>query len=112
MMIEITVIDYLSETLSVHVSIEKPKGEKEYVLIDRTGGSEKNKIKSATLAIQSYSETLHAAMLLNERVKAAMEKMVSLDDISKVELNTDYNFTDPETKEYRYQAIYDLLYME
>ena len=112
MMIEITVIDYLSETLSVHVSIEKPKGAKEYVLIDRTGGSEKNKIKSATLAIQSYSETLHAAMLLNERVKAAMEKMVSLDDISKVELNTDYNFTDPETKEYRYQAIYDLVYME
>ena len=47
MMIEITVIDYLSETLSVHVSIETPKGEKEDVLIDRTGGSEKNKIKSA-----------------------------------------------------------------
>ena len=51
-------------------------------------------------------------MLLNERVKAAMGKMVSLDDISKAELNTDYNFTDPETKEYRYQAIYDLVYME
>lgn len=112
MMIETTVIDYLSKTLNVPVSIEKPKGKKEYVLIDRTGGSEKNKIKTATVAIQSYAETLHAAMLLNERVKAAMKDMISLDDISKAELNTDYNFTDSETKEYRYQAIYDLVYME
>lgn len=111
-MIETTIVGYLSQTLNVHVSAEKPKDKKEYVLIDRTGRSEKNKIKSATFAIQSYAETLYAAMILNERVKDAMENMVSLDDISKVELNTDYNFTDPETKEYRYQAIYDLVYME
>ena len=41
-----------------------------------------------------------------------MEEAVSLDDISKVSLNSDYNFTDPDTKRYRYQAIFNIWYYE
>ena len=41
-----------------------------------------------------------------------MEGMKALTNISSVKLNTDYDFTDEETKEYRYQAVYDLVYME
>lgn len=111
-MIEETIIDYLEKTLAVPVSIEKPSGTKKFVLIDKTGGGEENKIKSATIAIQSYDETLFKAAALNEEVKAAMESMKSETNISSVRLNTDYNFTDAETKEYRYQATYDLVYME
>lgn len=111
-MIEETIINYLKKNLTVPVSIEKPSGIKRFVLIDKTGGGEENKIKSATIAIQSYDETLLKAAALNEEVKAAMESMKSETNISSVRLNTDYNFTDAETKEYRYQAIYDLVYME
>lgn len=111
-MIEITLKDYLSEALGVSVTAEKPKGQKEYVLIDKTSSSEENQIKKATFAIQSYAETLYKALALNERVKTAMSAMININNISKVSLNTDYNFTDPETKEYRYQAVFDLVYME
>lgn len=111
-MIEETIINYLKKNLTAPVSIEKPSGIKRFVLIDKTGGGEENKIKSATIAIQSYDETLFKAAALNEEVKAAMESMKSETNISSVKLNTDYNFTDAETKEYRYQAIYDLVYME
>lgn len=111
-MIEATLLAYLSEALAVSVSIEKPLGESTFVLIDKTGSSEKNKIKSATFAIQSYAKSLYEAACLNERVKKAMEDMAGQKNISKVSLNTDYNYTDEKTKEYRYQAVYDLVYME
>lgn len=111
-MIEETIINYLKKTLDIPVSIERPSKEKKFVLIDKTGSGEENKIKSATIAIQSYDETLYKAATLNEEVKVAMEGMSSETNISSVKLNTDYNFTDAETKEYRYQAVYDLVYME
>lgn len=111
-MIEEKVIKYLTEALAVSVSIEKPKGKKAFVLVDKTGSGEEDRIKNATFAIQSYAETLHEAATLNEEVKLAMEGMKAITNISSVKLNTDYNFTDEDTKEYRYQAVYDLVYME
>ena len=111
-MIEDKIVAYLGEALDVPVSVEKPKGEKTFVLVDKTGSGEKDKIKSATFAVQSYAESLRKAILLNEKIKLAMEGMKALTNISSVKLNTDYNFTAEETKEYRYQAVYDLVYME
>ena len=67
---------------------------------------------SPEFAVQSYAQTLREAALLNEKIKLAMEGMKALTNISSVKLNTDYDFTDEETKEYRYQAVYDLVYME
>ena len=43
-------------------------------------------------------------------MKAAMEKIIELDDISKCELNSDYNYTDTNRKKYRYQAVFDIVY--
>lgn len=111
-MIECTVIEYLSESLDVPVSIEKPCEVNTYVLIEKIGSSEENKIKTTTIAIQSYAETMYRAAMLNEEVKTAMEGLNNIKNISKVQFNTDYNYTDTATKEYRYQAIYDLVYME
>ena len=111
-MIEDRILADLGEALSIPVSVEKPKGEKTFILVDKTGSEEKDKIKSATFAVQSYAQTLREAALLNEKTKIAMEGMKALANISSVKLNTDYDFTDEETKEYRYQAVYDLVYME
>ena len=110
-MIEKIVLDYLSEKLDVDVCMEYPqKQTSSFVLIEKTGGSETDNLKSATIAIQSYASTLYNAALLNENVKTALRNIIELNSISKCSLNSDYNFTDTETKQYRYQAVYDFIY--
>ena len=110
-MIETTVLDYLTGKLDVPVYMEEPeKPPQSYVVIEKTGSSKENYICSAMLALQSYGETLLQAAELNEQVKVAMDDIVELDLVSRAELNTDYNFTDTQTKRYRYQAVYDLVF--
>ena len=110
-MVEKIVKDYLQSSLGIPVRLEEEDDlENEYVLIEKTGSSTGNHIASATLAVQSFSTSLYGAATLNERVKAAMEKIIELDDISKCELNSDYNYTDTNRKKYRYQAVFDIVY--
>ena len=116
-MIEKTILDYLSQELAetgIGVGLELPPGKDpaKYVVIEKTGSSKVNRVLNATLAIQSYGPTLYDAASLNESIKTIMEEAVSLDDISKVSINSDYNFSDPDTKRYRYQAIFDVWYYE
>ena len=110
-MIEAIVRNYLKEKLSCEVYMEEPENIPDsYIIIEKTGSGYSNGLKSATIAIQSYAKSLYNACLLNEEVKAALEEIDTQDPISKAELNSDYNFTDTETKRYRYQAVYDFLY--
>lgn len=117
-MIETIVLNYLKNSLDVPVCTEKPKGEiMEYVLIEKTGSGYEDHIESATLAIQSYSDSLYKAAELNQKVKVAMigdgqteYGITAHEDISRCELNSDYNFTDTTTKKHRYQAVYDLVF--
>lgn len=110
-MIELIVLNYLKSTLEIPVYLEKPEKEPEkYVLIEKTGSSAEDFIYSATIALQSYADSLYLAAALNENVKEAMDNIIILDDIFKSQLNTDYNFTDTTKKKYRYQAVYDLVY--
>lgn len=110
-MIEKIILDFLNERLEVPVLMERPEKKlDEYVLLEKTGSSESDFINSATIAIQSYSTTLYKAAVLNEEVKGAMYGLVTIPEISRAKLNTDYNFTDITKKQYRYQAIYDITY--
>lgn len=110
-MIEKIVLDYLSEKLSCPVVMERDGETAPFVLLSKTGGSRENRINSASIAVQSYGETLYKTAELNEIVKELMEDMPELDLVSRCSLNSDYNFTDPTTKEYRYQALYDITYL-
>jgi|SRR5690625_987195 len=109
-MIDITILNYLEKELSVPVFMEKPSEDipKEYVILDRTGSSKANHLLSATIAFQSYAESKYEAAKLNEELKSVVKKMVELDEVAGVKLNSDYNFTDTTTKEYRYQAVFDI----
>lgn len=108
-MIEKIILDYLDQELSDPVYMERPESPpSQYILIEKTGSSKTNHIKSATIALQSYADSLYSAALLNEEVKKLMENSVVLDEICNVSLNGDYNFTDATTKEYRYQAVFDV----
>ncbi len=88
--------------------MEQPKETTGYILLDQTGTSRTNHIITTTIAIQSYGSSLYNAMVLNEHVKVAMEGFAALDNVTRVELETDYNFTDTTTKQYRWQAVYNI----
>lgn len=110
-MIEVIIKNYLDSHLDVPSFLMRPeKPPKQYILIEKTGSSKTDYINSATFAFQSYAESLFEAATLNEKLKTALEELIYETDISKAKLNTDYNFTDPETKEYRYQAVYDFTF--
>ena len=106
-MIAKTLLDYLSSVLDVPVVMEAPEQVTDYVLIDQTGSSRMNHITTTTLALQSYGATLYEAMLLNREVEEAMDGFAELGEVTRVELNTDYNFTNTATKQYRWQAVYN-----
>lgn len=105
-MIAKILLDYLNEHLSVPAYMEAHSELTDYVLIDQTGSSRENQITTTTLAIQSYGGTLYNAMLLNESVKQAMDGFLQLPQVARVELQTDYNFTNTTTKQYRWQAVF------
>lgn len=111
-MIEKIVLDYLSRKLTDPVYMETPAAvPQRYVLVEKTGSGVSDHIHSAVIAIQSISSvSLYDAASLNEEVKTAMDEIITLPAISRSELNSDYNFTNTKTKEYRYQAVYDLVY--
>lgn len=111
-MIETVIYTYLSKKLSVPAYMSEPKTPPEkYVLIERTDGDDR-KVREATIAIKSYGGTLLEACKLNEELKDAMREIVELNEIAKCKLNSDYNFTDTETKRFRYQAVFNMVYYQ
>ena len=105
-MIEKTILDYLGEHLTVPVYMEEPINKPaSYVLIERAGSSESNLVETTTLALQSYGASLYDAAVLNMAVKARIKQAIELPTVSAVYINSDYNFTDTETKRYRYQCV-------
>lgn len=108
-MIETEIKEFLDGHLSVPSFLERPEEPPDfYILFEKTSGGSNNYLPSSTIAFQSYAPSLYEAAALNEKLKIAVESMITLDSISKIKLNSDYNFTDTETKEYRYQAVYDI----
>lgn len=112
-MIEIILKQYLDNHLSVPIYLEKhEKTLNSYVLFEKIGSSKRNFLSSATFAFQSHGQSMYIAAKLNEEVKRVIENMIELDEIRSIRLNNDYNFTDTTTKEYRYQAIFEINYYE
>ena len=110
-MIEKVILDYLKSELSLPVFLKTPVNPpKTYVIFEKTSGSKQNRLSSATFAFQSYAESMYQAATLNEQLKKVIEEMIKLSEISSVYLNSDYNFTDIQTKQYRYQAVFDIFY--
>ena len=109
--IEIYLIEYLSKKLNVNVYGQvDDASEDTYVVVEKTGSYVENHTRYATIAIQSYADSLLNSAKLNEKVKTAMEEIIEMPEIAKCSLNSDYNFTDTTTKKYRYQAVFDLVF--
>lgn len=114
-MIEITVLNYLKEHLSVPVFMEYPKNAPtEFVLLMKTGSSNviNGCLRSCAFAIRSYSDSLYNASDLNEELKTAMKEIIWENSIVECSLNTDSPSFDNEHKRYRYHALYDIKHYE
>lgn len=118
-MIEKTILDYLSAELDVPVLMELPEVPSEdyptfpeqFVIIEKVGGSRRDYINFASVAFQSYStKSLYQAASLDETVREAIDGIISLPEISGIDLTSNYNFTDTRTKRYRYQSVFDFYF--
>ena len=107
MMIESKILKFLNDNL-IESHAERPRKEPEnYCIIEKTGSGIENHLKESTVAIQSYATTLiGAAELDNEVCCLMLNSLINDDDIASIDLNGDYNFTDPESDRYRYQAVF------
>lgn len=109
-MIEKIVYDYLKTALApnqVFTEIRQGMPDK-FVFFEKTGSSMRDRLMVSIFAFQSYGSSLFEAASLNHDVVEAMLNMVSEADITNVELNSDYNYTDMETKKPRYQAVFEI----
>lgn len=108
-MIEKTVMDYLTETIGVPAYMERPASPpNEYIIVEKTGSEKRNCVYTSTIAIQSYADTLEHAAALSELVRGAMEDILELPEIGGVREGSEYNFTNPADKQYRYQAVFTI----
>ncbi|MCD8200733.1 MAG: hypothetical protein LUD47_01490 [Clostridia bacterium] len=106
-MIEKTVLDYLTEALDVPVYMEVPANAPDsFVVIEKTGSQRENRITRASISVDSYGASMLEAAELNEKTKAAMDDLINLSEVCSSKLQSDYNFTDPTSKHYRYTALY------
>lgn len=110
-MIEEIILKYLKERLSVPVCMKKPEEEPEkYVLIEKIGGSKSEHILSASIALQSYADSLYSAVDLDDELRGVMDDIVELDIIVSAKLVRNYNHTDTTKKKHRYQSVYELVH--
>lgn len=108
-MIEAVILNHLKNKLAVPVNLEKPEPvPSKYVLFEKTSSGRINTLDSSTFAFQSYANSMYESAKLNSEVKEAVDSLIELDEIAGVKINSDYNFTDLSTKQYRYQAVYDI----
>lgn len=111
MIIEQTIYEYLRENVDLPIYMEVPNlaKVKAFYTIEKTGSSKTNRLESSTFAVQSWSDnSLFESATMNEKIKQVIENMIDLDRVTKVSLNSDYNYTDTTTKHYRYQAVFNV----
>lgn len=112
-MIELLLMDYLSERTSIPCYLSVPENASgTFYVLEKTGGSHAEGISGATLAVQSYAPTVAEASRANSRAKAALLDADELPQVIRCELNTDYNFPDTTRKRPRYQAVFETDYYE
>ena len=111
-MIEQTVIDFLGDNVPTYGEAPAaPPADGIYCIVEKTGGgSAAPGIREATIAVQCFAPTLAAAAQLSESVIGWMAGLPTARGVSRCALNSSYNHTDDRKKQYRYQAVFEVVY--
>lgn len=108
-MIEITILNHLSDLLDVKVCMEVPEDPPDrYVVLKKADSRREDLLYRTMILARSYGPTLLAAAELSHQVVNAMLTLPALPEVSGCHLTGDYNFTDTDSKQYRYQAVFDI----
>lgn len=115
-MVENLVIEYLNnhEDIAFPAYGDTPKSPRDgdfcYYLVEKTGSTNRDRIHTAQVTIQSYGTSKAQAAGMNEGMIGVMLGLTSLPAVSACRLNSDYDFTDTAKRRYRYQAVFDITY--
>lgn len=105
-------IAYLTNALECEVFAEVPnKAPEVFVTVERTGGGAEmyGAIDHPTLAVQSWAKTQLDAYDLAAQVDGLMLAMpFDETNVFDCERNSLYNFPDPDSRQSRYQGVYEL----
>lgn len=113
-MIEKTIIQYLTTAqipgIGSHVYAETPAENipDNYVLIKRTGGSMADYIRTYNVYTETVGKDQLTTLRNHEAVIAAMLAIRDHTEIMACRLNSDYNATTTRTKDYRFQALWQI----
>lgn len=111
--IESILIGYLNGKGYAAFAEEPEKPPSVYLVVGKVGSRHTNHIDGAVITIRSYAVSMEQAAELNKHIKRIMlYELPELSDIVGVYLNSDYPQADPDTRRYRYQAVYDITYYE
>ena len=112
-MIEEKILSYLNNNLEPTTYMEQPKQKlARFYLLERTAGGETNHINDGSFIVQSYAPTLFEASRMNNAMIKVFQSLIELPEITRVVLNSSYNYTDPATQQYRFQANFVVTYYE
>lgn len=113
-MIEKIILEHLKSNIDVPIYLEEPKNKPtEYVLIRMIDSTRTNHIDACTFYVESKSTTLYKASSLNEKVKESMlNDLLAVDSISSCKLGGGGQNIDTQTKTYRYETIFNIVYAE
>ena len=107
-MIEEIIQNYLrGQGFACWLSVPSPAPDR-FCVLEKTGSAYEDGIFTATLAVQSYGSSDHAAAQLNRRVVQAMLDAAALPEIVSCQPLSDYNFPDTTRKRPRYQAVFSI----
>ena len=81
-----------------------------YLVIEKIGETSENHLFTATFAVQVYADTLANAAREAFRLMPAIKRLGNRKGIAATDVTNCYNWTDTETKEYRYQLLVDVVY--
>lgn len=111
-MIEVDVKKFIDDNFDYPALMERPNnGTGVYFVIEKVGGSRNEHIDSAMITVQTFAPSLYQAASVCEALNEAMlNDFIVLPNISSIELNSSYNYTDTKSKDYRYQSLFEIYY--
>lgn len=115
-MIETKLIDWLTDE-NIPVYAEMPENPNavnngEFYIIEKNGSTVENQIETAQISIRSYAKSMLRAAEMNQEIKTKMREFRDQMNVGRVHLASDYNYTDAVNRFYRYNAIFEITYME
>lgn len=115
-MIEVTLLNYLTNALSVPVFMEMPDNPEQlaqtgFVLFEVSSWNVRDGLCHGIVSLQTYAKSKYEASVLNNSVISVMDQARdNLNALSQSALNTAGPSPDTSIKSYQYRATYDITF--